>query len=136
MRAVLHVAGCLAVLPYLALAGFFLFVDRAAATKGLPELFEFVLAVALAVLDGEGFLAVALWGLVVALGVLPATQRYASGALGFAAIATLLIILTIHAGPLEPGQILFLAPCGMIALLAAWLMSRPLPATDRSSGLH
>ena len=106
---------------------------RAAARTGLPELFEFVLAVGLAVLDGEGLLAVALWGLVVALGVLPATQRLASAALGLAAIASLLVILTIHAGPLDPGQVLFLAPCGLIALLATWSVSRALPAPVRIS---
>lgn len=90
MRPLLHVAACLALLPYLALAGFFLFVDRAAATKGLPELFEFVLAV------GPPF-------------------------------------LTIHAGPLDPDQVLFLAPCGLIVLLATWSVSRALPAPVRIS---
>lgn len=133
MRAVLHVAGCVAVLPYLVLAGFFLFVDRAAATKGLAELVELVFAVGLAVLEGEGLLVVALWGLVVALGVLPATQRVASAVLGLAAMSSLVVILTIHAGPLDSGQVLFLAPCGLIALLATWSMSRALPAPERIS---
>ncbi|MFO1200608.1 MAG: hypothetical protein U1E86_26945 [Burkholderiaceae bacterium] len=122
MRALLHVAGCLAVLPYAALAGFFLFVDRAAAARSLPSLLELALAVGLAVLEGGGLLAAAIWLLVAALGVVPVTRRLGSAALGLVAAANLVTIVTIHAGPLDSGQVAFLAPCASIVVLAAWSM--------------
>jgi hypothetical protein len=115
----LYFAGCLALLPYLALAGFFLLVRRVAAAESLPSLIERVLAFALAVLDGEGLFAVALWGLLIVLGFVPSAHRLACAVLGVVSLASLAVVVTLHSGPLEAGQIVFLAPCLVIAAGAA-----------------
>jgi hypothetical protein len=125
MKSALHALGCVIVLPYVGLAAFMLFVQRAAGTKDMPSLFNLMLSVALALIDWAGLLVLAVWIAVLVLGLVPSTQRIGAVCLLALAIASLAAIVAIQPTPLDLGQVLFLAPCVLVAMASGWPLLGP-----------
>lgn len=112
------------VLPYAALAGFFLLIGGAARAKGLFALLEVVLHHANWLLLWGVYGFALLWLALVVMGLLAPFQRAAALLLCLLASGSLLIIIALPSTPLEPGQVLFLAPCVVLAVASAWLFVR------------
>jgi hypothetical protein len=124
MRFALHAIGCVVVLPYVGLAAFMLLVQRAAGTRGLLSILDLLLTVALALMNWVGLLVVVLWLAVFIAGLVPSTHAVGATCLLLLAIASLATIVVIQPTPLEWGQVLFMAPCVLVAIASGWSLSR------------
>ncbi|MCT0224866.1 hypothetical protein [Synechococcus sp. CS-1328] len=124
MKALLHVIGSVVVVPYVALALFFLAVGEAARTKGLFALFD----IAWRNLDwfvGWGLYAVpVLWICLVATGFVPELQRASSLCLCLLAVTSFLVVVILPATKAGVGELIFLLPCVAVAVTSAWLFIR------------
>ncbi len=123
MKALLHAVGAVVVLPYVALALFFLFIGEVAKAKGLLALLD------IALFHANWF---ALWGLyaiailwvcLVASGFVPSFQRTSSLCLCLIAAASLLVVVSLSAIH-SIGEVIFLLPCVAVAAISAWLFIR------------
>lgn len=124
MTIALHLVGCFMLLPYLGLSAFMLFVQRAAESKNLLSVFDLMLNAALAFINWGGLLLLLAWLTLLLLGLFPATQRVGAALLLGLALACLAIIAIVQPTPLDAGQLLFLAPCALVAVAAAWSVCR------------
>lgn len=123
-RGALHVLATLATVPYLLLAAAFAIGGQ---TIGAGSVWN-----ALAVLLAH-FLWIVPWGavgfavvlvVVAVLGAYPPTRRLGGALLALLAGIALAVIVALHSGPLDGGQLLFLAPCALALACGAWL-ARP-----------
>lgn len=128
MSVFLHVLGCLVLLPYLGLAMFFLFIRQAAHARGLAALFDLLLSAFVNLFGPSGLLSFALWLGLVALGFAASTRRLAALCLACVAGASLALILILQHGPFDAAQLLFLAPCALVAIASVWSWRRGAPA--------
>lgn len=124
MNFVLHALGCVVILPYVGLAAFMLIVQRAAGTTGLLSLLDLMLTAFLALINWVGLLVVVGWLAILIIGLMPSTQRIGAACLLALAVASLATIVVIQPTPLEWGQVLFLAPCVLVALASGWSLWR------------
>jgi len=121
MRGVFHVVATLMLVPYLLLAAAFLIGGHAIGAGSLWALLDTLLAHALWIIPwgAIGFGVIMLT--VAVLGAYPPTRRLGGILLGALAAGALVVLVTLHSGPLDAGQILFLVPCGLALACGAWL---------------
>jgi len=121
MRGAIHLLCTLALLPYLALAAWFLILGDAIATGSLISLLGTLLSHALWLIP---------WGLlgitagivgVVALGMIDGVRWLGGLCLFVLAGACLVIVIAGSSPALGPGELLFLLPCFAILFFGAWL---------------
>lgn len=124
MHALLHLVGAIAVVPYVALAMFFLFVGSAASSKGLMDLFHTVLYHADWFVRWGIYAAPVLWICLVATGFLPSLQRVSSLCLCLLAVSCFLVVVSLHSPRIGLGELIFLIPCVAVAATSAWLFFR------------
>jgi len=65
-----------------------------------------------------------LWLLLAVAGFLTPFKRAGALALCLLAIGSLLVLIVLQPSRMEPGQLLFLAPCLLVAATSAWLFVR------------
>jgi len=123
MRGVLHVLATLATVPYLLLAAAFGIGGHAIGAGSLWGALDRLLA---------HFLWIVPWGAIgcafvlIAVAVLGAylpTRRLGGLLLALLAGVALAVIVALGSGPLDGGQLLFLAPCALALAYGAWLSS-------------
>lgn len=85
MHALIHLLASILVVPYLALAGFFLLIGEVARTKGLVALLDVSLEHALWILGWGIYLLPLLWLILAASGAVPRFQKAAALVLGLLA---------------------------------------------------
>ena len=124
MRALIHLLASILVVPYLALAGWFLLIGEVARTKGLVALLDVALGHALWILGWGIYLLPPLWCVLAASGAVPRLQKAAALILGFLAAFSLVVIVTLQSSPIELGQVLFLGPCLGIVAVSIWFYVR------------
>lgn len=120
MRGVLHLAATIVLLPYIALAGWFLILGEVIASGSLWAIFD-TLVERVAWLIPWGLLGiVAGIVLVAALGFIM-TLRWLGGlCLFMLAACCLLIVLTRSASTIGVGEALFLLPCVAVLVVGGW----------------
>ena len=124
IHAILQTIGAVLVLPYVALAGFFLLVGEAARAKGLFALLDIVLHHASWIVRWGIYAFALLWLGLVVMGFLAQFQRISALCLCLLAIGSLLVIVVLPSSDMEFGQLLFLAPCVAVAATSGWLFMR------------
>ena len=127
MHALIHLLASILVVPYLALAGFFLLIGEVARTKGLVALVALLdvsLEHALWILGWGIYLLPLLWLILAASGAVPRFQRAAALVLGLLASGSLVTIVTLESSPIELGHVLFLGPCLGVVAVSIWLYVR------------
>ncbi|MCA9127114.1 MAG: hypothetical protein KDB22_08510 [Planctomycetales bacterium] len=124
MHAILHTIGSVVVVPYVALALFFLFVNRAAEVKGPKELIAFLWESTDRIFGWGIYLTPLLWLGLVATGFIPIFQKTGALSLCLLSILSALVIVTLSSNRIELGSILFLLPCVTVAAMSAWLFYR------------
>lgn len=121
MRGVLHVLATLATVPYVLLAAAFLVGGSAIGAGSLWGALDLLLA---------HFLWIVPWGAigfavvivtVAVLGAYPPTRRLGGLLLALLAAGALAVIVALHSGPLDVGQLVFLVPCALALACGAWL---------------
>ena len=111
-------------LPYVALAGFFLLIGEAACARGLPALLDVVLHHASWLVRWGIYGIPVLWLLLLLAGFFTPFQRVGALALCLLATGSLLVLIFLPSSPMAAGQLLFLAPCLAVAATGAWLFVR------------
>jgi hypothetical protein len=124
MHALLHTLGAIVVLPYVALALFFVFVGEVARSKGMVALVDTILNNFYFYITKGMFIAPILWVFLVVAGFLPSFQRAGSICLALTAVASLIVIVLMRSSPLEFGDLFFPIPCLAVAVLSIWLFFR------------
>lgn len=124
MHALLHTLGAVVVLPYVALAMFFLFIGQAARAKGLWALIDVLWNHVDWYLGWVIYAAPVLWLGLVAAGFVPPLQRASSLCLCGLACASFLVIVALSSPRVGVGELLFLLPCLAVAATSAWLFWR------------
>ncbi|MBK6591798.1 MAG: hypothetical protein IPG23_03145 [Burkholderiales bacterium] len=112
------------VLPYAALAGLFLLIGQAAKAKGLLALLDAALHHASWIVQWGIYVIPLLWLLLAIAGFFAPFKRAGALALCMLAIGSLLVLIVLQPSRMEPGQLLFLAPCFLVAATSAWLFVR------------
>ncbi|MCA9192444.1 MAG: hypothetical protein KDB03_11805 [Planctomycetales bacterium] len=121
MHTLFHTICAIVIVPYVALATFFVFITQASQSKGLKELIDVVWN------NTDWFVGLGiyatpvLWVCLVAMGFVPSFQKAGSLCLCLLAILCLLIIVTLQSTRLDLGQAIFLLPCGIVAIVSGWL---------------
>ena len=124
MKTLLHAVGAVVLVPYFALALFFLFIGEVARAKGLFALLDVALFhVNWFALWGLYVFAI-LWVCLVATGFVPSFQRASSLCLCLLAAASLFVVVSLSATR-RVGEVIFLLPCVAVAATSAWLFLRP-----------
>ena len=124
MHAILHTIGSVVVVPYVALALFFLFVNRAAEVKGPKELIAFLWESTDRIFGWGIYLTPLLWLGLVATGFIPIFQKTGALSLCLLSILSALVIVTLSSNRIELGSILSLLPFVTVAAMSAWLFYR------------
>jgi hypothetical protein len=124
VHAFLHLLCAVVVLPYIALALFFIFVGQLAGSNGILSLVETVWNNFVFYFTRGMFLAPILWVCLVVMGFLPSLQRSGSLCLSVLAAVSLIVIVAMQSSRFELGQLLFLVPCAAIVATCAWLALR------------
>ncbi len=119
LHAVLHLLCSVVVLPYVALALFYIFIGQLASSKGMLDLIENLWDKLWFYFTKGMFIAPVLWIVLVTMGFLPSFQRTGSICLLVLAVASLIVMFAISPD-LEFGHILFLLPCVAVAGTSAW----------------
>ena len=121
MRGALHVLATLATVPYVVLAAAFAIGGHAIGARSPWNALDTLLAHFLWIVPwgAIGFAVVILT--VAALGAYPPTRRLGGLLLALLAGAALVVIVALHSGPLDGGQLVFLAPCALALAWGAWL---------------
>ena len=126
MRIAVYLLAMLLLLPYFALATGFLVLGHAIAAGTLLAFLDTLLRTALWMIP---------WGLLaflcafVALIALAANERWrwlGGCCLCIVATASLIVIVALASGPIEPGQLIFLAPYQFAALGFGWVAAADL----------
>ncbi|MCT0210435.1 MULTISPECIES: hypothetical protein [Synechococcales] len=123
MNRLLHAVGAIVVVPYVALALFFLSIGEVARARGLGGLLE----IAWNSLDWFAwgiYLAPTFWVCLVATGFVPSLQRASSLCLCLLAGASFLVVVTLSSNQLGIGEFIFLLPCIGVAATSAWVFAR------------
>jgi hypothetical protein len=124
MHALLHTICAIVVVPYVALALFFVFVSQAASSKGWLGLIETVWNNFFFYFTKGMFIAPVLWICLVVIGFVPILQRIGSLCICLLAVASLLVIIILPPTLIELGELIFLIPCIAVAATSAWLFFR------------
>lgn len=124
LHALLHTVGSVLVVPYVALALFFLFIGEAARAKGMMALIEIVWNNFYFYFTKGIFIAPVLLVCLVAMGFFPILQRAGSLCLCLLAVASILVIVIWSSTRIELGELIFLIPCMAVAATSAWLFFR------------
>ncbi|MCC7336708.1 MAG: hypothetical protein IT422_16580 [Pirellulaceae bacterium] len=124
MHALLHTVGAIVVVPYVALALFFLFIGQAARAKGMIALIEILWNNFFFYFTKGMFVAPVLWVCLVAMGFVPILQRTGSLCLSLLAVASFLVVVNLSSTRIELGELIFLIPCIAVAATSAWLFFR------------
>lgn len=111
------------VLPYVALAGLFVLIGEAARVKGLVALLDAALHHASWIIQWGIYAIPLLWLLLAVAGFFAPFKRAGALALCMLALGSLLVLI-LQTSRMEPGQLLFLAPCFVVAATSAWLFVR------------
>jgi hypothetical protein len=126
MRIAVYLLATLSLLPYLALATGFLVLGRAIGAGSVPGFFDVLLTTALWLIPW-GLLAFA--AALVLLVALAANDRWrwlGACCVCLTATTSLVVILTVGSGPVEPGHLAFLLPCALAAVGAGWVATAEL----------
>ena len=121
MRVALYLVLIVVLMPYALLAAGFLLLDHVIADGTLGAMIKALLRMAMWLIDG-GLLVVA--GMLLGLLIPAASDRWRwLGFVGLCVIAltSIAAIALLSSAPLEAGQWMFLAPCGLAAATSAWL---------------
>jgi hypothetical protein len=124
MHAFLHTVGAVVVVPYVALALFFLFIGQVARAKGLKALIDIVWNNVDWHVGWGIYAAPVLWVCLVATGFVPHLQRASSLCLCILAVASFLVVVTLSSTRAGVGELIFLLPCVAVAATSAWLFFR------------
>ena len=124
MHAFLHTVGAVVVVPYVALALFFLFIGQVARAKGLEALIDIVWNNVDWYVGWGIYAAPVLWVCLVATGFVPRFQRASSLCLCILAIASFFVVVTLSSTQVGVGELIFLLPCVAVAATSAWLFLR------------
>ena len=121
MRIVTYLLATLLLLPYLLLAAGFLLIGQAVSGGTLWSFFDALLAAAVWLIPW-GLLALALVFLaLLALGIGDRLRWLGGVCLCVLASCSGAVILIMATATIEPGHLLFLLPCFLIAVFGAWL---------------
>ncbi|MEI7665009.1 MAG: hypothetical protein WCI65_03045 [Synechococcaceae cyanobacterium ELA263] len=120
MKALFHTIGAVVVLPYVALALFFLFIGELARTKGLFALVDVALFHANWFALWGIYAGAILWICLVATGFVPRLQRASSLCLGLLAAASFIVVFLLSSTR-SAGEVIVLLPCVAVAATSAWL---------------
>ena len=121
MHAALHVLATIVVVPYVVFACGIVILGHAISTRSLLSFFDTLLAHAVWIVP---------WGLigfpcamilVAVLGVIPGVRWLGAVCLCLLAGASLAVIVIGSTPRLESSQLLFLLPCALVLIVAAWL---------------
>ena len=124
MHAFLHTVSAVVVVPYVALALFFLFIGQVARAKGLKALIDTVWNNVDWYVGWGIYAAPVLWVCLVATGFVPRFQRASSLCLCILAIASFFVVVTLSSNRVGVGELIFLLPCVAVAATSAWLFFR------------
>ena len=134
MRGVLHLLCTLVLLPYLALAAWFLILGDAIAGGSLASIFTTLLSHALWLIP---------WGLlgfaagivgVAALGMIEGVRWLGGLCLFLLAGSCLFIVIAGNPSAVGPGELLFLLPCFAVLIFGGWLALAELRMRWRGGG--
>ena len=117
IHSLLHFTASVLVLPYVALAGFFLLVGEAARAKGLIALLDVALFQASWIFRWGIYSIPLLWLVLVLAGFVTRFRRMGALIVCLLATGSLLILVVLQTSPMEPGQLLFLIPCLAVAAM-------------------
>jgi hypothetical protein len=127
LRALVYLVALLTLLPYIALATAFVLLGQAIAGGSLLSF----LAALLNDVDWMlpwGFLGYAGTATGIAfLGFARRSRWIGALCLSFIALACMAMLLALPASPVRAGELLFLAPCALVALYGAWLAQSEWP---------
>ena len=124
MHALLHTVGAVIVVPYVALALFFLFIGQVASAKSPMALLDIVWKNVDSYFGWGIYAAPVLWVCLVATGFVPHFQRASSICLCLLAVASILVVVTLSSTRVGVGELIFLFPCVAVAATSAWLFFR------------
>ncbi len=124
MHAILHSICAIVVLPYVALALFFIFVAQMASSKGMMDILETAWNNFYVYFGWGIYVAPLLWVFLIAMGFVSALQRTGSLCLCLLAVCSLIVIVIFPKSRIELGHLLFFAPCVAVAVTSAWLIYR------------
>ncbi|EDY37318.1 hypothetical protein CPCC7001_196 [Cyanobium sp. PCC 7001] len=120
MRVVLHVLGSILVLPYAALALWFLVIGDIARSKGLFAVLETALNHLNGVLLWGIYLLPLLWLGLVVMGCVPRLQQPGALCLALLALASCLVVVSLSSTPVGLDDLVLLFPCLAVAVSSAW----------------
>jgi hypothetical protein len=120
MRAALHVLATIVVVPYVELACGFVILGHAISGGSLWSFFDTLLAHAVWIVPWGLIAFPCVMTLVALLGVIPRFRRLGAVCLCLLAGASLAILIG-STEPLDSEQWLFLLPCTLVLIVAAWL---------------
>jgi hypothetical protein len=138
MRVAIYLLLTLALLPYLLLAAAFLLLGHAISGGTLGSLLTALLTIALWLLSWGLLASATALGAVLALAASDRWRWVGCAALCLAAAGSLATIVVMPDAAPDAGQLLFLAPCLLIAIGSTWLgvaefrASRPAPSSAPS----
>ncbi len=124
MHAFLHFVGAIVIIPYVALALFFIFVGEAARSKGLMALLDTVLYHVNWFYGWGIYVIPSLWIFLIATGFVPSIQRASSLCLCLLAVSCFLVVVSLSSTRIGLGELIFLIPCVAVAATSAWLSFR------------
>lgn len=129
MRGALHVLATLATVPYVLLAAAFSIGGHAIGAGSPWSALDALLAHFLWIVPWGAIGFAVVTATVAVLGAYPPTRRLGASLLALMAGTALVAIVALHSGPLDGGQLLFLAPCALALACGAWVaMSGAPPA--------
>ena len=135
MRGALHLLCTIMLLPYLALAAWFLIVGDVIAAGSLASVLTTLLSHALWLFPwGLLGIAAGIVGLA-ALGVIESARWFGGLCLFALAGGCLFIVIAGNPSAIGPGELLFLLPCFAILIFGGWLTAAELRARRRGGGI-
>lgn len=124
LHALLHTVCGIVVLPYIALALFFVFVGQVARSKGIFAVIETLWNNFYYFIGWGIYVAPVLWLCLIAMGFVPSLQRAGSLCLCLISTASLIVIVIFPSARIELGHLLFFAPCLAVTITCALLFFR------------
>jgi len=125
----LHVLAAITLVPYFLLALGFVLLGHAIGSGSLWSFFDTILAQATWLIPWGMLGLVALFAALAALGLHSRSRRIAGALLCLMALACLAIIVFMPSSSIQAGELLFLSPCIMVAVIGAWLAAVERPVT-------
>lgn len=122
INALLHSFGSIVIVPYLALALFFIFIDQVASSKGLLGILETIFTNFVFYFGKAIYVAPVLWVCLVVMGFVPSLQRWGSICLILLAVFSLVVVGFRLPSEMERDHLVFLLPCLAVVVTNLFLL--------------